>query len=203
MYRPDKQFRPYPSKFVNIRNIQRDTFAVILGEGTILEEIEVHRAPFEIYEGAIFIHQGRTYFVQECNIDKRYAKVHLTNVDWTTVQRDYTDVDAESTDETRHIYSTKNFVCIGQVKGKKTNTLNPKMILKHVLVTTIVFGYYRLDKKKRIMDAHDVYMDPIITHSTGLWVDVPGTTSAKLQALDIDPMAAIHAACKLYIINPN
>ncbi|KAG2208134.1 hypothetical protein INT47_010496 [Mucor saturninus] len=176
LYRPNKQFRPYPSKFVNIRNIQRDTFAVVYHQN-ILEEIEVHRAAFEIYEGAIFIHQGRTYLVEECNTDKRYAKVHLANVDWTTVQRDYTDVDAQSTDETRHIFDSKNFVCFGQVK-----------------VTTVVFGYYRLDKKKRIMDAHDVYMDPIITHATGLWVDAPGTSVAKLQALDIDLMAAIHAA---------
>lgn len=82
-----------------------------------MEEIDAHRAAFEIYEGAIFIHQGRTYLVEECNIDKRYAKVHLTNVDWTTVQRDYTDVDAESTDETRYLFNTKNSVCFGQVKG--------------------------------------------------------------------------------------
>jgi DEAD/DEAH box helicase domain-containing protein len=119
LYRPDKRFRPYPSKFVDIRNIQRDTFAVINGE-KIIEEIEVHRAAFEIYEGAIFIHQGRSYLVQECNIDKRYAKVHSTNVDWITTQRDYTDVDAVNTDETRHISNSSNFVCFGQVKGNIT-----------------------------------------------------------------------------------
>jgi DEAD/DEAH box helicase domain-containing protein len=64
-------------------------------------------------------------------------------------------------------------------------------------VTTIVFGYYRIDKRKRIIDAHDVYMDPIITNSAGLWADAPDTAVAKLRVLDIDPMAAIHAACKL------
>lgn len=141
----------------------------------------MHRASFEIYEGAIFIHQGRTYLVQECNIDKRYARVQLTKVDWTTIQRDYTNVDAISTDESKHIGETKNFVCYGQVRVK-----------------TIVFGYYRVDKRRRILDAHDVYMDPILVQSTGVWADAPGTALAELDQLDIDPMAAIHAACKLF-----
>lgn len=105
---------------MNIRNINEDTFAVVDitdQKNVIMEEIEAHRAPFEIYQGAIFIHQGRPYLVQECNIDKRYAKVQLTNVDWTTVQRNYTLVDILCTDQTKHISNTKNFVCFGKVKG--------------------------------------------------------------------------------------
>lgn len=86
-------------------------------KNVIMEEIEVNRAAFEIYEGAIFIHQGRPYLVQECHIDKRFAKVHLTHVDWTTSPRDYTDVDTISTDESKHILNTRNFVCFGKVKG--------------------------------------------------------------------------------------
>jgi DEAD/DEAH box helicase domain-containing protein len=62
-------------------------------------------------------------------------------------------------------------------------------------VKTVVFGYYRLDRKGRIMDSHDVYMDPFIIHSTGVWVDVPGQAISRLESLDIDPMAAIHALC--------
>lgn len=60
----------------------------------------------------------------------------------------------------------------------------------------MVFGYYRINSQKRILDAHDVYMDPIITQTTGLWADTPGTALVELDALDIDPIAAIHAACK-------
>lgn len=121
IYRPDHRFRPYPSQYVNIRNINEDTFAVIdvtNNKNTVMEEIEARRAGFEIYEGAIFIHQGRTYLVEECNIDKRYAKVHLVRVDWTTTQRDYTDVDVIKTDASKRIENTKNLVCYGQVKGK-------------------------------------------------------------------------------------
>ncbi|RCH84904.1 hypothetical protein CU098_005141, partial [Rhizopus stolonifer] len=178
---PDHRFRPYPSQYVNIRNINEDTFAVIdvtNNKNTVMEEIEARRAGFEIYEGAIFIHQGRTYLVEECNIDKRYAKVHLVRVDWTTTQRDYTDVDVIKTDASKRIENTKNLVCYGQVK-----------------VSTTVFGYYRINQKNHIMDSHEVYMDPIITHSSGVWSDVPAIAVNQLRELDIDPMAAVHAAC--------
>ncbi|KAG1177604.1 hypothetical protein G6F70_005327 [Rhizopus microsporus] len=180
IYRPDPRFRPYPSQYVSIRNASEDTFIVIDvtdNRHVILEEIEVYRAGFEIYEGAIFIHQGRTFLVEECNIDQRYAKVHFVRVDWTTTQRDYTDVDAIRTESSRHIANTNNFISYGEVK-----------------VSTTVFGYYRIDKRNRIIDSHDVYMDPIITHSNGVWTDAPAAAIDQLKKLDIDPMAAVHAA---------
>ncbi|CEP09281.1 hypothetical protein [Parasitella parasitica] len=180
LYRPDPKFRPYPSQYVNIRNINEDSFAVVDvtdGRNVVLEEIEVHRVGFEIYEGAVFIHQGRTYLVEECNIDKKYSKVHLARVDWTTIQRDYTNVDALSTDTSKRILDTLNTVSFGKVR-----------------VSTVVFGYYRIDKRKRIIDTHDLYMDPIIVESTGIWADAPGPALAQLDFLNIDPMAAIHAA---------
>ncbi|KAI8878373.1 P-loop containing nucleoside triphosphate hydrolase protein [Backusella circina FSU 941] len=179
-YRPDPRFRPYPQQFVHIRNVTEEVFAVVdvtNDRNVIIEEIEISRAGFEIYQGAIFIHQGVTYHVEECNIDQHYAKVRLTRVDWTTRQRDYTNVDVLGTMTTKHINQTRNFVTLGKVKVK-----------------TVVFGYYRLDRKGHIMDSHDVYMDPFITFSTGVWADVPGQAISQLKSLDIDPMAAIHAS---------
>ncbi|KAI9476016.1 MAG: P-loop containing nucleoside triphosphate hydrolase protein [Benjaminiella poitrasii] len=183
LYRPDPRLRPYPSQYVKIRNIDDDLFAVVDitdNRNIILEEVELQRVGFELYEGAVFIHQGRTYLVEECNIDKRYSKVHLARVDWTTSQRDYTDVDATSTKEMKYVMNSRYAVSLGRVK-----------------VSTVVFGYYRIDKRKRIIDSHEIYMDPIVMESNGIWTDIPGSALTQLKCLDIDPMAAIHAACKL------
>lgn len=46
------------------------------------------------------------------------------------------------------------------------------------------------------MDSHEVYMDPIITFSNGIWADVPSAAVRQLKELEIDPMAAVHAACE-------
>lgn len=64
----------------------------------------------------------------------------------------------------------------------------------------MVFGYHRIDKRRRIIDTHDVYMDPIVTKSTGVWADVPKSALDQMDLLGIDPMAGIHAACKTITI---
>lgn len=68
--------------------------------------------------------------------------------------------------------------------------------LTHFVVETVVFGYYKMDKRNRIMDTIEVYMDPILRESTGLWVDLPSRTLAELDAHEIDRMAAVHACGK-------
>lgn len=57
------------------------------GEAHILEEIEDSRVLFEAYEGAIFIHQGLTFLVQEVSHDSRTARVIRTDANWTTSPR--------------------------------------------------------------------------------------------------------------------
>lgn len=50
-----------------------------------------------IWIGAIYIHQGITYIVEETNVDRRYAKIRmLNNINWTTQQRDYTYEEKQS-----------------------------------------------------------------------------------------------------------
>ncbi|KAI8139448.1 P-loop containing nucleoside triphosphate hydrolase protein [Fennellomyces sp. T-0311] len=188
LYRPHPRFRPYPAQFVNIRNITEEIYAVIdvtAGRNVVLEEIEAARAPFEIYEGAIFIHQGKSYLVEECNVEKRYAKVHFTRVDWTTQQRDFTNVNVISTTMSKPIGPMDN----------RRNTVG----YGKVQIETVVFGYYKMDRRNRIIDSLEVYMDPILRESTGIWADVNSTALSKLEELDIDKMASIHAAAHALI----
>ncbi|KAF7728390.1 hypothetical protein EC973_006198 [Apophysomyces ossiformis] len=176
---------PISNEFINIRNATDEVYAVVDvtdNRHVILEEIETARAPFEIYEGAIFIHQGKPYLVEECNIDQRYAKVHLTQADWTTAQRDYTDVNPINTLSTKPVHGTRHMVHFGEVQ-----------------VETVVFGYYRLDKRNRVIDACDLYMDPVIRQSTGMWTDIPTSALSRLEELDIDPMATVHSAAHALI----
>ena len=47
------------------------------------------------------------------------------------------------------------------------------------------------------MDSLEVYMDPFIRESTGIWADVNPSALNRLDQLDIDKMASIHAAGNL------
>ncbi|KAH9030681.1 P-loop containing nucleoside triphosphate hydrolase protein [Lactarius pseudohatsudake] len=84
---------PHPAGALSIRGAEEDKYAVIdvsssgFGvKGRILEETEVSRALFELYEGAIFLHQGKT-FLKSIH-DSKQAKLVRTDVGWITTPRD-------------------------------------------------------------------------------------------------------------------
>ena len=106
-YHTHPRFLPYPSKFVNIRSTDRDDHIPIIdvtnNRNVVLETLEKERATFTLYDGAIFLHQGQKYLVRDFDPNKSLAKVEKVNVDWTTLQREYTDVDAIETEESRRL----------------------------------------------------------------------------------------------------
>ena len=146
-YHCNVRFRPQPSKCVAIRDTEDGHFAVIditNGRNIVLEEVEPSRAFFTIYEGGIFLHQGYTYLVKEFSPERKYAKVTLVKVDWTTQQRDYTDVDPIETEAIRRIPDSLSRAFFGAIK-----------------IRAVVFGFFKIDKKRRILDAVQVDNPPI------------------------------------------
>ena len=152
-YHCNERFRPFPSKCVAIRDTEDGHFAVIditNGRNVVLEEVEPSRAFFTIYEGGIFLHQGYTYLVKEFSPEQKYAKVMLVKVDWTTQQRDYTDVDPIETEAIRRIPESLSRAYYGAIK-----------------IRAVVFGFFKIDKKRRILDAVQVDNPPIDIFSKG------------------------------------
>lgn len=49
--------------------------------------------PFQIYEGAVYMHQGKTYVVKELDISEKIALCYEANLHYYTKTRDYTDID--------------------------------------------------------------------------------------------------------------
>ena len=146
-YHCNERFRPHPSKFVAIRDTEDGHFAVIditNGRNVVLEEVEPSRAFFTIYEGGIFLHQGYTYLVKEFSPEQKYAKVIFVKVDWTTQQRDYTDVDPIETESIRIIPGSSSRAFYGAIK-----------------IRAVVFGFFKVDKKRRVLDAVQVDNPPI------------------------------------------
>ncbi|KAL9098516.1 MAG: hypothetical protein Q9163_005840 [Psora crenata] len=179
-YHCNKRFRPNPSKHVAIRDTENGHFAVIditNGRNIILEEVEPSRAFFTIYEGGIFLHQGYTYIVKEFSPEQKYAKVMRVKVDWTTQQRDYTDVDPMETEAIRRIPDSLSRAFYGAIR-----------------IRAVVFGFFKVDKKHRILDAVQVDNPPIDIFSKGMWLDIPKIAIEILNSRRINVAGAIHAA---------
>lgn len=179
-YHCHDRFRPTPSKFVSIRDTEEDHFAIIdisHERNIVLEELEVSRAFFTIYDGGIFLHQGNTYLVKEFNPDRKIAKVELVRVDWTTQQRDFTDIDPIETEAIRGISGSISRAFYGKIRIKRT-----------------VYGFFKVDKRRRILDAVEIDNPPIIIFSKGMWLDVPKKALDILMKRRLDSAGAIHAA---------
>ena len=175
------RFRPQPSKYVAIRDTEDSHFAIInvtAGRNEVLEELEASRAFFTIYEGGIFLHQGNTYLVKEMSTDRMLARVERVKVDWFTQQRDYTDIDPVETEAIRRL---------------------PKPSMSRafygtIRVVQVVFGFFKVDKRHRILDAVEVDNPPITILSKGMWLDVPKKALEILDSRRLNVAAAIHAA---------
>lgn len=92
-YHTHPRLKPYPAKFVSIRATEDEGYSIIDitdGRNEIIEEIETSRAIFTTYEGAVYLHQGRSFLVKEVNHDRKIATVHQATIDWQTRQRDFT-----------------------------------------------------------------------------------------------------------------
>lgn len=179
-YHCHDRFRPVPSKFVAIRDTEEDHFAIVditHDKNIVLEELEASRAFFTLYDGGIFLHQGNTYLVKEFNPERKIAKVELVKVDWTTQQRDFTDIDPIETEAIRKIPKSLSRAFYGAIKIQQT-----------------VFGFFKVDKKRRILDAVQVDNPPIILFSKGMWVDVPKEALKILVDRRLNVAGAIHAA---------
>ncbi|KAL9042253.1 MAG: hypothetical protein Q9214_003838 [Letrouitia sp. 1 TL-2023] len=179
-YHCNERFRPQPSRCVAIRDTEDGHFAVVdvsNGNSLVLEEVEPSRAFFTIYEGGIFLHQGYTYIVKEFSPSQKVAKVVRVNVDWTTQQRDYTDIDPIETEAIRQIPNSLSRAFYGAIK-----------------VRQVVFGFFKVDKRRRILDAVQVDNPPIEIFSKGMWLDVPKSALEILNSRRLNVAGAIHAA---------
>ncbi|KAK2838271.1 hypothetical protein FQN49_006449 [Arthroderma sp. PD_2] len=180
-YHCHERFRPNPSKCVSIRNIEDGNYAVIdttNNRNAVIEEIEENRVFFTIYDGAIYFHQGNTYLVKELNTSKRYARVVRAHVDWITEQRDITDIDPIETEAIRRI----------------SRLSNCRAFFGKIAIHTVVYGYFKKDKKGRILDAVALDTSPIDKLSKGLWLDIPRKALDILSSHNLNAAAAIHAA---------
>ncbi len=90
--RPDR----YPAGEVSLRSASPDSFAIIdVSSGELLGDTEASRAHSTVHDGAIYLHQGRSYEVRELDLEHRRALVAPFSGDWYTQPKRETDTTIE------------------------------------------------------------------------------------------------------------
>jgi len=65
-------------------------------DGDVIDHVGYSRAFFELFEGAIYMHQARQYLVVSLDLEKHKAMVRPVRVGYYTASRNHTDVNIVS-----------------------------------------------------------------------------------------------------------
>jgi DEAD/DEAH box helicase domain-containing protein len=87
---------------VDIRGSGAEPVAIIEGgTGRLLGTVDGDAAHSTVHEGALYVHRGETFVVDEFDVEDACAAVHPESPEWTTVARDVTDLAVVSTERSR------------------------------------------------------------------------------------------------------
>ncbi|KAD4888870.1 hypothetical protein E3N88_20943 [Mikania micrantha] len=173
-----------PSHAVSIRAIESERYQVIdMKNDVLLEEIEESKAFFQVYDGAVYMQQGKTYLVKNLDLSTKIALCQETDLKYYTKTRDYTDIEVVN----GHIaYPIK--IC--NIQKSKTNAQsNP------CKVTTTWFGFRRIWKgSNQVFDTVNLSLPSYTYESQAVWIRVPQSLKTAVETASYSFRGGLHAA---------
>nr|WP_018352281.1 DEAD/DEAH box helicase [Longispora albida] len=86
---------------VDLRGTGGEPVAVVeSGTGKLLGTVDAGASHTQVHPGAVYLHQGSSYVVDELHLDEGVALVHPEEPDWSTHARDITEIRIVSTRDT-------------------------------------------------------------------------------------------------------
>ena len=169
----------YPAQDTNLRSATTESYTVVEeGTGRLLEAgIEVSAAMRQLHPGAVYLHHGRPFVVQELDMDSRTAVVSLSDADYYTQARDVSNTQ------------------VLQVHRQKHASRHSTVFYGDVEVTSQVVAYVRmapyLEKSLGRPEPLDLPVHRFRT--TALWFDVPQRTIDRIRDEDLSLTGGLHA----------
>ena len=168
----------YPAQDVNVRSASSQNYQVLdSSKGyDLLETIEEDHAFWQVHPGAIYLHQGESYFVRELDIEKHIAVVEPATVPYYTQTLEMTDIRVIQKIHEKECNGVR--VCLGIVDV--TNQVDGFKKKKHY--TDEVLGEEVLD------------LPPMRFITQSLWFDVPQRAVDTIEKGKLDFHGGLHAA---------
>jgi len=166
----------YPSQGINIRSTSGETYAIVdRSTSSLLETIEASVAFFQVHPGAIYLHQGESYLVEELDLANHTALVVPTSAAYYTQCKDITDL---------HIVKVIRSKSCGQVR----------VYLGEVEVTTTVVGFKKKAQfTEEVIGEEPLDLPPQHFPTIALWFDLPAEVATRLEKEQLDFAGGLHA----------
>ncbi|XP_009793373.1 uncharacterized protein [Nicotiana sylvestris] len=173
-----------PSSAISIRAIETERYKVIdMQKNEVLEEIEESKAFFQVYEGANYMNQGKTYLVKELDVANRIAWCQRADLKYYTKTRDYTDVHVTGANFAYPAITTS--LCLPRTTAQAHSCR----------VTTTWFGFRKIWKKSnQVFDTVELSLPNYTYETQAVWIQVPQTIKTAVETLNYSFRGGLHAA---------
>ena len=168
----------HPAQEINIRSTSGKNYAIVdASQGyELMETVEASVAFFQIHPGAIYLHQGESYLVQELDLENRVAIVATTDVTYYTQTKELTDIRILKTERERSCSGVK--VCLGEVD-----------------VTNTVVGFKKkMQFTEEVIGEEPLDLPPLRFLTQALWFDLPEAAIERVAEAGLDFAGGLHAA---------
>jgi DEAD/DEAH box helicase domain-containing protein len=158
----------YPARTVNLRTSGSDTVTIQVQRSNgpaVIGGVDQGSAPRLLHDGAIYLHEGQSYVVEQLDLAQSLAHVRAVEVDY------YTDVvgETEVTELAQHDQALMNGARAVHGELRVTQTVNGYRRVKRFTHETL--GLFPLD------------YPPQIVETSGYWCSILPETQALLEEL--------------------
>jgi DEAD/DEAH box helicase domain-containing protein len=166
-----------PHRAVDVRAGGGHVYSIVIaGTGELLGTADEHRAYATLHPGAVYLHMGEQYLVEELDLVQRVAVVASADPDYYTQARDVTDIE------------------VGDVLSR-TSIGEVEQSFGSVRVTNQVTSFVRkLVATGEVLDEVPLPLPPVELETRAVWWTIPVSVLDRAAVGPRDVPGAIHAA---------
>ena len=162
---------------INLRGGTGEPIAVVqAGTGRLLGTVDADAAHSQVHTGAVYLHQGASFVVDELDLTDGVALVHAETPDWTTHAREQTDVSV-----------------VGVLRSVPAGAVTLRLGV--VDVTSQVVSYQRRRSPNgEFIDERPLDLPPRQLRTVAVWYTIEPDALSAMGLLEADLPGSLHAA---------
>ena len=162
---------------VDIRGSGGEPVTIIeAATGRLLGTVDADAAHSTVHDGALYVHRGDTFVVDEFDVEDACAVVHADNPEWTTMARDVTDLGIVTIEHTRRLGTVTAHTGVLDVTNQVV------AYQRRRLGTGEVLAEFPLDLPARQL------------RTRGVWLTFDARAVERAEVDDVELPGALHAA---------
>lgn len=165
----------WPSRGVGLRSGSSREYTIRLPDSTLVGTVDETRAFDVVHPGAVYLHRGDTYRVDDLDLDALVATVEPFDGTEYTQARSTIDIAVRRCDQARTVGASE--LHVGEVE-----------------VTTTVTGFQRREvRSRKILGHHELDLPPQRLITRAFWYTVDPAVVARAGAAAADLAGTLHA----------